>query len=99
MDKNRLLELKNGFDLVLHSTTEEQVEYWCAREIMPLLGYVRWENFVTVIEKAKSACEGIGQNVHDHFRDVTKMVPLVIASQVFQRIMKHDQFRGITKLF
>lgn len=27
-------------------------EYWCARELMPLLEYSKWENFDNVIQKA-----------------------------------------------
>ena len=34
------------------------VEYWEARELMPLLDYSKWFNFGSVvIEKAKSACK------------------------------------------
>jgi DNA-damage-inducible protein D len=38
------------------------------------LGYLRYENFLKVIEKAKIACTNSGFNVVDHFSDVTKMV-------------------------
>jgi len=55
---------------------EQGVEYWEARELMPLLGYVRWENFEPVIGKAKKACSNSGQIVDDHFRDVTKMIKI-----------------------
>ncbi|MAG44612.1 DNA damage-inducible protein D [bacterium] len=52
------------------------IEYWEARELMPLLGYNRWENFIKVVNKAQDACEGSKQAKEDHFRDVTKMVKL-----------------------
>lgn len=81
MDKNRIFELKNNFDLVLHSVEENRVEYWFARDLMTLLGYVRWENFESAIERAKLACENSGIPVEDHFRDVTKMVPLGSGAQ------------------
>ena len=56
--------------------TDEGVEYWEARELMPLLGYTKWENFESVIDKAKSACRESGQNISDHFPDARKMIIL-----------------------
>ena len=56
--------------------TDEGVEFWEARELMPLLGYTKWENFESVIEKAKMACVESGQNLADHFPDVGKMIIL-----------------------
>ena len=50
-------------------------EYWMARDIQPILGYARWENFKAVVEKAKMACESTGIDPADHFLDVTKEVP------------------------
>ncbi len=47
---------------------------WSARDLMPLLGYDRWENFTTVIGKAEVACERSGYAISDHFRKATKMV-------------------------
>lgn len=33
-------------------------DYWSARDLAPLLGYVEWRNFETVaVKKAKIACE------------------------------------------
>lgn len=52
------------------------MEFWYARELQPLLGYSRWENFELVIKKAIIACENAGGNVEDHFRGVTKMIRL-----------------------
>jgi len=52
------------------------IECWSARELQPILGYARWENFANAIEKAKKSCENAGEPIHHHFRDVTKMVDL-----------------------
>lgn len=51
-------------------------EYWEARDLMPILGYLRWENSEQVIKKALNACINSGQSIKNHFRDVTKMVQL-----------------------
>lgn len=52
------------------------IEYWEARELMPLLGYNKWENFKKIIEKAKTASRKSGQNITSHFPEVKKMVKL-----------------------
>lgn len=61
--------------------TEEGVEYWLARDVQHLLGYGKWDNFTSVISKAKTACEVSGHTVSDHFADVGKMVELGSGSQ------------------
>lgn len=43
---------------------------------MPLLGYERWENFTNAITRAMESCKTSGIEVSNHFREVTKMVPL-----------------------
>ena len=56
--------------------TEGGVEYWLARDIQHLLGYVQWRNFLLIVSKAKTACEVSGNQASDHFADVSKMVDL-----------------------
>ena len=56
--------------------TESGVEYWLARDIQHLLGYAKWDNFLNVLGKAKTACEVSGHDIRDHFADVGKMVDL-----------------------
>jgi len=53
--------------------TQNNIEFWSARELMPILEYSRWENFEEVIKKAQKACLNSGQIVENHFRNVTKM--------------------------
>ena len=75
MDKNRVYQIKKQFDRILHSNQEAHIEFWYARDLMPLLGYERWENFDKAISRAMESCEGSGAIVPDHFREVTKMIP------------------------
>ena len=76
MDKKRVAQIKEQFDLVIHNNGTVKVEYWYARELMPLLGYERWENFDKAISRAMDSCETSGIEVSDHFREVTKMISL-----------------------
>jgi len=61
--------------------SENGVEFWLARDLQHLLGYAKWDNFVNVISKAKTACEVSGHEILDHFADVGKMVDLGSGSQ------------------
>lgn len=57
---------------------EDGVEYWEARELEKVLGYVDWRNFLKVIEKAKHACVLSDQSIDYHFVDVTKMIKVAV---------------------
>lgn len=60
------------------TTDSDKVDYWEARELMPLLGYTDWKNFKKVILKAKEACKNSKQAIENHFSEVGKMI--IIAS-------------------
>lgn len=51
---------------------EDGTEYWCARELMPLLGYTRWERVPDVVSRAKSACSNSGVSVDVNFFEETR---------------------------
>lgn len=76
MDKKRVSQAKEQFDLVIHSDETAKIEFWYARDLMLLLGYERWENFDKAVNRAMESCETSGIEVLDHFREVTKMVAL-----------------------
>ena len=76
MDKKHIELIKQQFDIVVRIIEDENIEYWFARELMPLLGYERWENFDKAISRAVDSCQATGIEVSDHFREVTKMVQL-----------------------
>lgn len=53
------------------------IEYWSARDLMPLLGYGKnWQNFESAVQRAMTACEESGQIVENHFNASIKMVSL-----------------------
>lgn len=79
--KSELVEsLTDNFEAHAHQT-DEGVEFWLARDIQHLLGYSKWDNFLNVVSKAKTACEVSGHPIEDHFADVGKMVDLGSGSQ------------------
>ena len=55
---------------------ENGIEYWEARELLPLLGYERWEKAEEVIARAARACMNSGQDVDNHFHQTGKMVKI-----------------------
>ena len=55
---------------------ENKVEYWTARELLPILGYKKWEKAEDVIKRATKACLNSGQNVENHFHQSGKMVEI-----------------------
>ncbi|MXS82507.1 DNA damage-inducible protein D [Nitrosomonas oligotropha] len=52
----------------------EGIEFWFARDLQAPLGYARWENFQTAIQRAMESCEASGHAILDHFRGVTKLI-------------------------
>ena len=61
--------------------TDSSIEFWLARDLQHLLGYSKWDNFLKVINKAKTSCEASGNDIDDHFAEVGKMVNLGSGSQ------------------
>lgn len=76
MDQNKVVTLMERFNNVSNVVPESRVEYWRARDIMPLLGYTDWKNFIKIIEKAMQACETNGIPISNHFSDAGKMVSI-----------------------
>jgi DNA-damage-inducible protein D len=46
---------------------EFDLEYWSARDLMPVLGYEAWQRFADVIQKAITSCQASGNQPADHF--------------------------------
>lgn len=64
---------EKDFESIKH-VDENGTEFWYARELMTMLEYSKWGNFIKVIDKAKESCKNSNMNVLDHFADVGKMI-------------------------
>jgi DNA-damage-inducible protein D len=76
MDQQNIQVLQTQFDALAQSVPDENIEFWFARDLQEPLGYARWENFLTAIQRAIDSCKSTGYSADDHFRGVTKMVKL-----------------------
>jgi DNA-damage-inducible protein D len=78
MNKNRNIIISGphkDFESI-KKVDENGVEYWDARELMPLLGYIKWQAFEEVVNRAIHACLNSGQEVENHFTRSSKMVEI-----------------------
>ncbi|MET8278213.1 phage antirepressor KilAC domain-containing protein [Micromonospora sp. NPDC005174] len=62
------MHLNDGspFDAIRH-TDGDGTEWWSARELMPLLGYTKWERFTDAIERATASAQATGHDVSQAF--------------------------------
>ena len=60
---------------------ENGVEYWLSRDLAKILEYADYRNLIAVINKAKEACLNSGNDVLDHFGDITEMVTIGSGAQ------------------
>ena len=69
---NNIEKSNKSFEDIKH-VDENGVEFWYARELMPILQYSNWQNFEKIINKAKISCGNSGISVFEHFIDVNKL--------------------------
>ena len=81
MNSELIHRMQSQFDAFGKSVPENGVEFWFARDLQEPMGYARWENFTVAIKRAIISCQTTGYDPDDHFRDVTKMVPLGSGAQ------------------
>lgn len=74
MQKELIAELFEKFEAA--SYLYHDIECWSARDLQTILGYTEWRNFLKVVEKAKEACENVGEQLVNHFVDINKMVEI-----------------------
>src|SRR3989339_1552604 len=53
---------------------EQDLEYWSARDLMPILGYSTWRMFKNALDRSKESCKKSDQSVKNHFVGADKMV-------------------------
>lgn len=75
MNQLGLISLNQNFENI-KKIDDNGVEYWEAREFMPLLGYKVWQKSEYVIERAAQACLNSGESVKNHFTRAVKMVAI-----------------------
>lgn len=82
MNPDHLQKMQNQFDALAQQQADEpKIEFWFARDLQEPLGYSRWENFLTAIQRSIKPSKSTVYEVSHHFRGVTKMVPLVRGSE------------------
>lgn len=72
---NEITAPHKDFESIKH-LDENGIEYWEARELMPILGYEKWQTAEDVIARAARATVNSGQDVENHFTKVSKMVKI-----------------------
>lgn len=67
MDK-ALMQIQQNLESIKRLTEDaDPVEFWSARDLMKMLGYVTWRQFSEIINKAKEACKMSAQVIEKHF--------------------------------
>lgn len=75
MENNIMNKAEKNFEDIKH-IDENGVEFWYARELMEMLEYSKWGNFIKVIDKAKKSCENSNNTIFEHFADVGKTIKM-----------------------
>jgi hypothetical protein len=75
--------------------TDENGDYWLARELFEPLGYVDWRNFQEAIYRARLACSNAGDSPDHHFVDATS---LITAGKGAQRSISDVRLLGLPEI-
>jgi DNA-damage-inducible protein D len=73
MKRELINKLHSTLEHLVHKETSAGTEFWLARDLQNVLGYVRWANFEKVIHKAIVSCELAGYSAEEHFLPVDKI--------------------------
>lgn len=74
MEKEIIQRLHKSFEDYVNDI--DGIEFWFARDLQKLLGYVEWRKFQGVIDKAKESCKNSGSTIENHFVDAAKKVKI-----------------------
>ena len=81
-EETKINSLNKDFETI-RKIDKNGVEFWQARELMPLLGYPNWQKSEEVIARAAQSCINSGQAVDNHFNQLVKMVTIGSNTVVF----------------
>lgn len=79
--KNQVTALQQSIFESIKKVNQQGRDYWSARQLAKILGYLEYRNFLPVIDKAKEACLNSGQKIIDHFVDMHEMVSIGSAAK------------------
>ncbi|HVT26563.1 MAG TPA: DNA damage-inducible protein D [Lacipirellulaceae bacterium] len=85
MKRELITKLAATLEKLVHKETATGTEFWLARDLQKVLGYVRWSAFEKVIQKAMMSCELAGNVADDHFLPVDKIEELAASKPVTSR--------------
>ena len=86
MDKEIVVRLHSSFEDMVRKHPDTGTEFWCARDLQMLLGYLQWRSFADVIDKAITTCQNAGYEPRDHFAHISKMVDLGSGSELIRAV-------------
>ena len=64
---------ESPFDAI-RQVREDGTEFWSARDLMPLLGYVEWRKFEGSVDRARMSADAQGVALADHFGGAAKVI-------------------------
>ena len=70
------LELNNTIFENIKHIDDDGNEFWSAIELMNVLGYIKWDKFLNVINIAKTSCKKSDNLIDDHFLQVGKLIKI-----------------------
>lgn len=76
MDSKEIEKRQLTLDDLAHRDDETGVEFWYAREIMPVFGYTQWRRFEDAVSRAMASVEASKTPDEHHFAEVGKMVSI-----------------------
>lgn len=67
-------------------------EYWSARQLMPLLGYTKWERFEDAVDRASASATAAGHDAERAISRRREMVPQGGAARVDYRLSRYGSY-------
>ena len=66
METTLITQLFSSFEQIKH-ISEDESEYWSARDLQLLLGYQTWQKFEDALNRALESCKKADNSPYDHF--------------------------------